>query len=735
MPKKKVVVLGGGIAGLSTAYQLSRTPALQARFDVTVYQMGWRLGGKIASGRDATGRNLEHGLHVWFGCYENSFRMLQEVYAARPPGARLKAWTDALKPQTFTPLGVKGNNGWSYWPITWPSNADVPGKGGVKFTFWDLITKIVGMLRQSLEALNLDFPLAIGSADPHFPDIVRDLFGTAAIFDLPLASEGRQLADELSTSVGHSFLDAVKSVHLWAEALGSDPSGEAPEHQDVIVELLRTLNAAFKAGPASTTHVGTSVGMVRDMLDIGQAFIKGLIEDCLQTDQPFAALDQNGLEFRNWLVQHGADRTIVDQSSILRALYDTAFQYIEGDPTRPSYAAGTAIGVLVRLIATYKGDMLWEVQPGMGEAVIAPLYESLVAAGVKFRFFHKVTSLGLSADSSRIDRIEFERQAEMVGGEYRPTFDVDGLECWGSEPDWTQLVNGAQLKAAGVDFEGAWDQHQGTPAPALRDGTDFDAVVLAISMGAYKELNPGAPGMCAELRGASPSFKDFTDKIPLVPTLSLQLWCDVTTSVLGWNMAKPAAVAGPEPLSVWADMSQVLAFEPWPGVASKPRSLHYLCGPFDSQLFKQPPTNATVPAQAAMDLRASVVNWLQTSASAQWHVACNGNSFHWEMLTDPAARVGVARLDAQYMRANISPTECCVGSPAGSTQFRLGPTVPEFANLFIAGEAALSGCNTSSVEGAVMTGMAAARAISGDRLPIPGYAFLVTPPSKFFFQE
>jgi uncharacterized protein with NAD-binding domain and iron-sulfur cluster len=389
----------------------------------------------------------------------------------------------------------------------------------------------------------------------------------------------------------------------------------------------------------------------------------------------------------------------------------------------------------VRLIATYKGDMLWEVQSGMGEAVVAPLYESLVAAGVRFRFFHKVTGLRLSADSTRIDRIELERQADMLVGDYQPTLTVDGLTCWGSEPDWTQLVNGAQLKAAGVDFEGAWEQQPGTAALSLQDGVDFDAVVLAISLGAYKEFNAALPGMCAELRTASPSFKSFTDNIPIVPTLSLQLWCDVTTNVLGWDMTKPAAVAGPEPLSVWTDMSQVLAFEPWAGVPTKPKSLQYLCGPFDSQLFKRSSTDTTVPAQAAADLRATVVTWLETSSLAQWHVACDGSSFRWEMLTDPAGRVGVFRLDAQYMRANISPTECCVGSPAGSTQFRLGPTVPEFANLFIAGEAARSGCNTSSVEGAIMTGMAAARAISGDPLRIPGYQFLVTPPSQFFSQE
>ena len=68
------------MAALSAAFELSRTPALQDRFEVTLYQLGWRLGGKAASGRATYGRIVEHGLHVWFGCYENTFGILREAY-------------------------------------------------------------------------------------------------------------------------------------------------------------------------------------------------------------------------------------------------------------------------------------------------------------------------------------------------------------------------------------------------------------------------------------------------------------------------------------------------------------------------------------------------------------------------------------------------------------------------------------------------------------------------------
>ena len=53
---KKIAILGGGIAGLTTALHLSATPELRAQHEITIYQMGWRLGGKCATGRGPAGR-------------------------------------------------------------------------------------------------------------------------------------------------------------------------------------------------------------------------------------------------------------------------------------------------------------------------------------------------------------------------------------------------------------------------------------------------------------------------------------------------------------------------------------------------------------------------------------------------------------------------------------------------------------------------------------------------------
>src|SRR6185436_9779747 len=81
--KTRIVILGGGPASLATAFGLTSQPGWQDRFEITLLQMGWRLGGKCASSRDpALGyRNHEHGFHILGGFYHNSLKLLRDCYA------------------------------------------------------------------------------------------------------------------------------------------------------------------------------------------------------------------------------------------------------------------------------------------------------------------------------------------------------------------------------------------------------------------------------------------------------------------------------------------------------------------------------------------------------------------------------------------------------------------------------------------------------------------------------
>lgn len=90
----KIAILGGGVGSMTAAYCLTNPGPDGKRpdHDITVYQLGWRLGGKGASGRNAREGNRieEHGLHIWMGFYANAFRMIRDVYGEldRPRGSR-----------------------------------------------------------------------------------------------------------------------------------------------------------------------------------------------------------------------------------------------------------------------------------------------------------------------------------------------------------------------------------------------------------------------------------------------------------------------------------------------------------------------------------------------------------------------------------------------------------------------------------------------------------------------
>jgi len=131
--KRRIVILGGGAGALSAAFGLTNYPGWREQYEVAVYQLGWRLGGKGASGRnrDVAQRIEEHGLHVWMGHYENAFRMIRAVYGelGRPRGTPLATWDEAFQKHSFITLAERTATGWEPWQLDFPTNSDEPGDG------------------------------------------------------------------------------------------------------------------------------------------------------------------------------------------------------------------------------------------------------------------------------------------------------------------------------------------------------------------------------------------------------------------------------------------------------------------------------------------------------------------------------------------------------------------------------------------------------------------------------
>ncbi|MDA1074914.1 MAG: NAD(P)-binding protein, partial [Proteobacteria bacterium] len=103
--RRKIAILGGGVGAIISAFELTNQPGWQDRFDITVYQMGWRLGGKAASGRNrAQGNRIEElGPHVWAGFYDQAFHAFQACHAELERAGLLDGvfqdWRDAFTAQ------------------------------------------------------------------------------------------------------------------------------------------------------------------------------------------------------------------------------------------------------------------------------------------------------------------------------------------------------------------------------------------------------------------------------------------------------------------------------------------------------------------------------------------------------------------------------------------------------------------------------------------------------------
>lgn len=717
MSRKKIAILGGGIGSLTAAYYLTRTPELRAENDVTLYQLGFRLGGKCASSRsmipDEGQRIEEHGLHLWFGFYENAFRTVQEIYERKPtrPDDKLVTWRDALSPNSFTPLGEDYKGKLTYWPFVWPTNLDVPG-GGLYLSPLGAISQLASVLRRMVGQMWSD---ASGT-----PRSLRDLIDNLG--DVTLAAA-------YTTVLG--VLEAFEDI---TEATIDRILG----HRTVLDKVVRALRSAM-AGLAERRLHDDDFRRYFSVLDLGLTVILGVLDPKygIVTDPDFDLDRIDDIEFRAWLLENGGDPWVVNDSSYLRALYDLPFAYEDGDISKPILGAGTAVRILLRIVLTYKEACFFEMTAGMGEAVIAPMYEVLEQQGVKFEFFRKVTRLELSPNQSWIQRVHLDRQVDYVGSTYTPTYRVDGITCWPSEPFWDQIVDGpaikARLDAKKMSIESHWClEKAGTEVLEL--GTDFDVVVLGIALAAFKKLN-AEPTMCDELYAASARFRAMAEGMGIVPTQAFQLWTKPDLRGLGFaaaDLGKPAMDAAPEPYSVWADCSHVLPREQWPA-HDKPGGVFYFCGPYLNPFTAKPSTDQTVPADAYAGVMAEAKDWLDKYVGYMWPDARapgNPDGLDYEVLYDPRGGVGADRMNFQWIRANVDPTECCETSGPGTTKLRLKADESGFLNLVLAGAWLRTGINATCVEAATMSGMDASRAICGEPKEIVGEWFCMKRPHR-----
>ncbi len=719
--KKRVVILGGGLSGLTAAYHLSDTEEMRACYDVTVYQMGWRLGGKCASGINvqANHRIEEHGVHVFSGFYANAFTMLRECYASldRPPATPLSSClggaNPAFEPHNRLSLMETVNDRWNRWDLIFdPDASQLPGDSPRSPKLWRDLKKLCASLHQEYERLTAEQKAEFRAQAVKGGGLRRQTQQALKMVRGRREDDPGQLFDSLS--------DVSRLVRPRRER------GTARQHI-AFCRLVKQLIGAVHVALRAPDSLSDDVRHFLILANLGLAIVRGILKHRVLR-LGFDCIDD--YDFRDWLKKHGASPAVRD-SPILHSLYASVFAYQPDgkNKARPRLSAAVALRVLWRTFFDFRGGFVWKMQAGMGETVIAPLYEILKQRQVKFKFFHRVERLELTADKSSIARIHITRQVDLKVPEYQPLLlpaehaQVD-IPSWPSEPRYEQIDDSQarrlrELKKKHVDLESAWLKWEhDSPAAPLEADHDFDTIVLAIPVG-------GLQTVCSDLIKQNRKWQQMIKHVKTIQTQSVQLWLNRSALQLGWSKIseEPLLVAYQKPLDAWVGMSQLIEREKWSPEDDVRHIGYFVTTAIDEQPLAEQLQDRDTPRRQHALIAHRAQGMLKEDILPLWPRAADPAAplkFNWNLLVDPKNRVGTERLQAQYVRANINPSDRYVLSLPGATKYRLRCDESGYQNLILAGDWTRNGLNAGCAEAAVISGMQSARAISQRRLPIVG---------------
>ncbi|MFK7927350.1 MAG: NAD(P)-binding protein [Myxococcota bacterium] len=606
--KKKIAVLGGGMGSLSTIWYLTQRKDWQQHYEIDVYQFGWRLGGKGASGRDEDGadRILEHGIHMMFGFYDNALELLRDMYAelGRDADAPMATFDQAFLGHGVITLTDELANDpsdpfWTFYAPKLPER--VPGTDS-SASVLDLLNHVVDRVRGLVDGEGSE-PVERTGARRKVGHAIDDLLGR-----LPDAIDDqhwlKHLGSSIKADVGAigSLVAGVagKETHLLGsllddlkramEQVAVDVGEEITAHmRDAIVAAVKALQTVVDGALYMALLLKQqTLRRVLQLASLGLAIVRGVLQSFPNLWAPdwFSIDDQT---FEDWLMAAGCPEKVAN-SCLTQVLRQVGFAGTQGA------GAGTTLHWAMRMVLDYGGWFMYKMAAGMGDIIFAPLYEVLEKRGVRFHFFHRVDAL--RHKDGVIDQVEMGQQVTVKAGDdgiahYRPLVQIQQsngvLPCWPDRPLFDQLNEGLALKGCwqqdciAVDLENWWTAwaDQGEPV-VLKHGVDFDYVVLGISVGMLSEI-------CADLceDDNNPAFKAMVEGVVTTQTKAFQFWMTPTTQELGFTEGEgawspfgsfsPVLGTYPSAFDTWADMSQVLTSENWPIGGEQPQSLAYWC--------------------------------------------------------------------------------------------------------------------------------------------------------------
>ena len=483
--RPNIAVLGGGMAGLAAAWHLSRPPHRDRIDEITVYQRGWRLGGKGASGRGVHGRIEEHGLHVWLGYYDNAFRLMRECYdeldrPATEPECPIRTWRDAFVPAPRVGVEEPATDEWRHWiGVVRPTTCARRTARGLtphgRRRRWSPAPARVNLVRAFVAVAGWARPeLAAGAALAARREAISAAVRAATVRPAPTPRVLDRWA--LAAGLRPRCEDDRAARRPGTSSIGARPDRGAHRRRPADRRRLPTIDRPRLPGVARPPRSRRGDGR-------GLAFVRGLYDLVFG----FAAATRTGR--RSPPARHA--------------------------PRRP------------RCSSTTRARSSGRCGPAWATSCSRRSPRRCGARGVRFEFFHRVDALH-PRRRPRTRSVTIGRQvASRRGRPVRAARRVGGLPCFPATP----LLD--QLDACGRIWTSRWSRIWCTWPDAkkrvLRRRRDFDDLVFAIPPG----MAPGGPAGIspdsARWKGHDRGERD--DRDPIAAALA----ASPTTSAVGWT--------------------------------------------------------------------------------------------------------------------------------------------------------------------------------------------------------
>ena len=566
------------------------------------------------------------------------------------------------------------------------------------------------------------------------------------------------------------LLQAVTILEVWLQDLDF-----APQVADSAVRLAEAIAAQTRKLLRDVVKIDPEISMKTEIIDIVLTIAVGLFRDRVLFDDD--GLDSiNQFDYREWLLKHGATKQAVN-SRFLSGIYDFAFAYSQGNKNRPSLAAGIALRGALRMFFTYRGSMFWRIRSGMGEAVFAPLYKVLLASDrevkgedgksrpaspVQFHFLHELAKVDFDVSDAKlfVSSLEFRTRGRPSALDKDSKDALDKLGCWPASPD-AKFPNAEVISTRKINLGEEFD------GVIFAMGVDaFHKTCVEGIKNAGSKLHAEWAKMCAQIKTvATKSAQVWLDSdleglgwyrgsgLITALNLSFDTWADMTHTL---------------PTEAWWRAKTLGAREAWQvKKQGPPRSLAYFCAVLPESEIKelkdevdkllllvgktaQAKGRARTPAdKMVMDAIIGVTEKARIKLSGD--VKAELDALVKDIKSDPQD-ASIERIKAYLMKARIDddlnkllqeemrsvwPLAFMKGSTAealaiyrhvqanfegsdrytlsepGSISHRISPLNRSVENMTVAGDWTACGLDVGCVEAAVMSGMLAARAISG----------------------